>query len=254
MRMFAKHPSLEPGRSDPRLGLPQLPDHHTYTVGQAIMNRSCLAHYPEGMSTQNQDGLRRSLEVLRGVHGPAAGLHAGPVEVQQLRPGTPTRRSTRLLEGKSADQIALDELTLPFGLQDAADREPRRFPAGPGHALQQRATASTPATTLSNKWYGGGFVSSAPRPHPLRRRGPRRHDPHRRPARGDVDADRRLCVRLGRDSADSGGALRPPVRRPARRQVVPSIFPDDDIVISVLSNRWEEAATAPASWPRPSAS
>jgi CubicO group peptidase (beta-lactamase class C family) len=236
MRMFAKHPSLDP--DDPiRDWLPQLPAHHTYTVGQAIMNRSCLAHYPEGMSTENQTHYDSSLEVLEAYMDEPLACTPG-----QSKYSTFARNADAAvyegLEGKSADQIAFDELTLPFGLttlrtENLAGSLPDRA------TLYETDNSEYAGDDLSNKWYGGGFVSSA---RDLTRFGVGILD-------GAIlteDQREEMWTPIGGyaygwdvDTADSGErSVGKSGGQPGAKAYL-QIYPDDDIVISVLSNRWK---------------
>jgi CubicO group peptidase (beta-lactamase class C family) len=241
MRMFAKHPSLDP--DDPiRDWLPQLPAHHTYTVGQAIMNRSCLAHYPEGMSDQNQIHYDSSLEVLEEYMDQPLVCTPG-----QSKYSTFARNADaavyEALEGKSADQIALDELTLSFGLttlrtENLAGSLPDRA------TLYNTDNSEYAGDDTSNKWYGGGLVSSA---RDLTRFGVGILD-------GTIlteDQREEMWTPIGGyaygwdvDSADSGErSVGKSGGQPGAKTYL-QIYPDDDIVISVLSNRWKGGHSA----------
>ena len=241
MRMFARHPTLDP--DDPiRDWLPQLPAHHTYTVGQAIMNRSCLAHYPVGMSTQNQTHYDSSLEVLEEYMDQPLVCTPG-----QSKYSTFARNADaavyEALEGKSADQIALDELTAPFGLttlrtENLAGSLPDRA------TLYNTDNSEYAGDDTSNKWYGGGFVSSA---RDLTRFGVGILD-------GTIlSEDQRddMWTPIGGyaygwdvDTADSGErSVHKSGGQPGAKSFL-QIYPDDDIVISVLSNRWNGGHSA----------
>jgi CubicO group peptidase (beta-lactamase class C family) len=237
MRMLDKHPSLllsDPVRS-PHL-LPELPAHHTYTVGDTVSNRSCVDHYPDGFSGSNQTHYDTAMEVVEDfmdqdlVCDPPSykySTHAYTVFAAVLE----------RLEGKSADRIALDELSTPFGLKTL--RTENLATELPDLATQYRtATKEHTGDDTSNKWYGGGFVSSA---RDLTRFGARildgtiltedqRTTMWTSPGTvdyaygwniGAADSGERMFFRLG---SQPGG------------KAYLRIYPDDGIVVSVLMN------------------
>lgn len=241
MRMVAKHPSLD--LDDPVRGhLPQLPVHHTYTVAQALMNRSCLVSYPDGMSTQNQTHYDSSLEVVEEYMDQELACTPGEYKYSTFASNVSAAIYEKL-EGESADRIALDELTLPFGLTTLRTENL----AG---SLKDRATLYESDNDVydgddtSNKWYGGGFVSSA---RDLTRFGIGLLDgtilseDQRQEMWTPIDS-----YAYGWDvgSADSGElVVGKPGGQPGANAYL-RIYPDDDIVISVLTNRWKGGHSA----------
>ncbi len=158
MRMDAKHADLS--MSDKaRDHLPLLPAHHTYTVGQTLMNRSCIDHYPDGFTSQNQKHYATALDVVKDFMDQPLSCTPGDY-LYSTHAYTVFAAILESLEGKSADRIAFDELTVPFGLTTLRTENL----AG---ALPDRATLYTTSNeeydgdVTDNKWYGGGFVSSA---------------------------------------------------------------------------------------------
>jgi CubicO group peptidase (beta-lactamase class C family) len=234
MRMIAEHPSID--LDDPiQDHLPQLPAHHTYTVGQALMNRSCLAHYPDGMSTQNQTHYDSSLEVLEEYMDEPLVCTPGEYEYSTFASNAPAAVFEGV-EGKSFDEIALDELTVPFGLttlrtENLAGSLPDRA------TLYETDNDEYAGDDTSNKWGGGGFVSS---PRDLTRFGARILD-------GTIlteDQREEMWTPIGSyaigwdvGSADSGERMVGKAGGQPGAKAYLRIYPDDGIVISVLSNR-----------------
>jgi CubicO group peptidase (beta-lactamase class C family) len=158
MRMLQKHPSLDLG--DPiRDHLPQLPAHHTYTVGDTLTNRSCVDHYPDGFSAENQTHYDTALDVVEDFMDQELVCTPGQYKYS-THAYTVFAAVLERLEGKSADRIALDELSTPFGLKTL--RTENLASGLPDRAtLYRSSTEEHTGDDTSNKWYGGGFVSSA---------------------------------------------------------------------------------------------
>ena len=241
MRMLDEHPSID--LDDPiRDHLPQLPAHHTYTVGQALMNRSCLAHYPDGMSTENQTHYDSSLEVLEEYEDEDLACTPGSYKYSTFAYNAPAAVFEKF-EGKSADLVARDALTLPFGLTTLRTENL----AG---SLKDRATLyesdNDPyaGDDTTNKWYGGGFVSNA---RDLTRFGVGLLD-------GTILSEDQAedmwtpigGYALGWDvgTADSGERVVGKSGGQPGANAYLRIYPDDDIVISVLTNRWKGGHSA----------
>jgi CubicO group peptidase (beta-lactamase class C family) len=241
MRMVAKHPSLDLDDSIQEY-LPQLPAHHTYTVEQALMNRSCLVHYPEGMSTQNQTDYDSSLEVLEEYMDQPLVCTPGQYEYSTFAYNAPAAVFEGL-EGKSADRIALDELTLPFGLttlrtENLAGSLPDRA------TLYETDNDEYAGDNITNKFYGGGFVSS---PRDLTRFGMGLLD-------GTIlseDQREEMWTAIGSyamgwdvGAAEGGQRVVGKAGGQPGANAYLRIYPDDGIVISVLTNRWKGGHSA----------
>jgi CubicO group peptidase (beta-lactamase class C family) len=234
MRMMAKHPSLD--LSDPvRDYLPQLPAHHTYSFGQSLMNRSCLDHYPDGMSTQNQTHYDSSLEVLEEYADQALVCTPGSYKYSTYAYNAACAVFEQL-EDKSTDQIALDELSTPFGLTTLRTENL----AG---GLADRATLYETdndeygGDDTTNKRCGGGFVSSA---RDLTRFGTGILDgtiltEDQREEMWDPIGSYAIGWDVG--TADSGERVVGKAGGQPGANAYLRIYPDDGIVISVLSNR-----------------
>ncbi len=234
MRMVAEHPSLD--LDDPIQDyLPQLPAHHTYTVRQTLMNRSCLVHYPAGMSSQNQTEYGSSLEVLEAFADQALGCTPG----QYLYSTFASNAAAGVfegLEGTSFDQIALGELTLPFGLttlrtENLAGSLPDRA------TLYETDNDEYAGDDTTNKWGGGGFVSS---PRDLTRFGMGILDgtilsEDQREEMWDPIGSYAMGWDVG--TADNGQRVVGKAGGQPGAKAYLRIYPDDGIVISVLSNR-----------------
>jgi CubicO group peptidase (beta-lactamase class C family) len=158
LRMAAKHPGLNL-KSPVRTYLPWLPAHHTYTVEQTVMNRSCLKHYPAGFSSQNATHYDTSADVLNAFMN----------QPLDCTPGT-QKYSTHGYEGAGAviesfedkpiNEVVRDELTLPFGLTTL---RPESLAGSLPERVQLYKTDNTEygGDDTSNKTLGGGLVSSA---------------------------------------------------------------------------------------------
>ena len=233
MRMAAEHPSLD--LDDPIQDyLPQLPAHHTYTVRQALMNRSCLAHYPEGMSVQNQTDYDSSLEVLEEYMDEPLVCTPGEYEYSTFAYNAPAAVFEGL-EGTSFDQIALGELTIPFGLTTL--RTENLAGSLDRATLYETDNDEYAGDKTQNKWGGGGFVSS---PRDLTRFGMGILD-------GTIlseDQREEMWTPIGGygmgwdvGSADGGQRVVGKAGGQPGANAYLRIYPDDGIVISVLSNR-----------------
>ena len=233
MRMVAQHPSLD--LDDPIQDyLPQLPAHHTYTVRQALMNRSCLVHYPAGMSSQNQTQYDSSLEVLETFADQPLGCTPGQYLYSTYAYNAPAGVFEGL-EGTSFDQIAFNELTVPFGLTTL--RTENLAGSLDRATLYETDNDEYDGDNTSNKYPGGGFVSSS---RDLTRFG-----------MGILDGtilseDQREemwdpigSYAMGWDVGTAEGGQRVVGKsggQPGAKAYL-RIYPDDGIVISVLSNR-----------------
>ena len=233
MRMVAQHPSLD--LDDPIQDyLPQLPAHHTYTVRQALMNRSCLVHYPAGMSSQNQTQYDSSLEVLETFADQPLGCTPGQYLYSTYAYNAPAGVFEGL-EGTSFDQIAFNELTVPFGLTTL--RTENLAGSLDRATLYETDNDEYDGDNTSNKYPGGGFVSSS---RDLTRFG-----------MGILDGtilseDQREemwdpigSYAMGWDVGTADGGQRVVGKsggQPGAKAYL-RIYPDDGIVISVLSNR-----------------
>ena len=178
MRMVAEHPSLD--LDDPIQDyLPQLPAHHTYTVRQALMNRSCLVHYPGGHVEPEPDrSTASSLEVLEAFADQALGCTPGQYAVQHVRVQR-ARGRVRRSRGHVVRPDRARRAHAAVRADHPADREPRRLAAGPGDALRDRQRRVR--RRRHHQQVGRRRLRLlAPRPHPLRDGDPRRHDPHAR--------------------------------------------------------------------------
>jgi CubicO group peptidase (beta-lactamase class C family) len=158
MRMDAKHAALSMD-DDAREHLPQLPAHHSYTVGQTLMNRSCVDHYPDGFSSQNADHYTTALDAVEEFMDQPLSCTPGEY-LYSTHAYTVFAAILEQLEAKPIDDIVLDELTNPFGLSTLRTENT----AG---GLEDRATLYTtdndeyPGDDMTNKPLGGGIVSTA---------------------------------------------------------------------------------------------
>ena len=234
MRMDAKHADLSMNDLA-REHVPVLPSHHTYTVAQTLMNRSCVDHYPDGFTSQHQTHYASSLDVVEEFMDQPLSCTPGNYLYSTFAYNV-FAAILESLEGKSADRIAFDELTVPFGLTTLRTENL----AG---SLPDRATLYTTSNTeyggdvTDDKWYGGGFVASA---RDLNRFGAGILD-------GTIlTAAQRTTMwtpigsyAYGWDvgTADNGQRVVGKAGGQPGAKSYLRIYPDDGIVISVLSNR-----------------
>ncbi len=199
------------------------------------MNRSCVDHYPDGFSSQNQTHYDTALDVVEEFMDQPLSCTPGDY-LYSTHAYTVFAAILEQLEGKSADQIAFDELTLPFGLttlrtENLAGNLPDRA------TLYTTSNAEYAGDVTDNKWYGGGFVSSA---RDLTRFGARVLD-------GTIlTAAQRTTMwtpigsyAYGWDvgTADGGQRVVGKAGGQPGANAYLRVYPDDGIVISVLSNR-----------------
>lgn len=241
LRMDAKHAGLSMD-DKVRTHLPWLPAAHDYTVEQTVMNRSCLASYPASMVEQNTvayDTAKAAVEAFMG-----ADLVCAPGAYKYSTHGyTVLAAVLEKFEGKPVDEIVRDELTIPSGLttlrpETLAGSLPDRV------QLYNDDNTEYDGDDTSNKTLGGGLVSTAP-------------DLVRF---GDAILDGTLLTPAqqatlwtsiggyaygwntgtapngGRVVGKSGG-------QPGAKSYL-RIYPDDGIVVAVLSNRWNGGFSA----------
>ena len=239
MRMLAQHPSLD--LDDPvRDHLPGLPAHHSYTVGQSASNRSCVASYPEPFDTMEFDQYDTAwAAVQEHMDEP---LVCTPGEYRYSTHAYDVLGAVfEKLEGRPIGDIVRGEITGPSG---AATLRPEIA----GEPVKDQATLYDSDTNdafdpdnLSSKVLGGGLQSTAP---DLVRLGLSILDGK------IVDATSRELMwtppagnyAYGWDVGEADDGVTRVVGKAGGQpgsNAYLRIYPDDDIVIAVLSNRWK---------------
>ncbi|HVM02381.1 MAG TPA: serine hydrolase [Acidimicrobiales bacterium] len=246
MRMLDRHPQLD--LDDPvREHLPELPAHHDYTVGQSASNRSCVASYPDPFGTMEYDQYDTAWAAVEAHMDEPLVCAPGEYHYSTHAYGVLGAVFERL-EGKPIGEVVRDQVSGPSG---AATLRPEIA----GQAVKDQATLYTSDTNepfdpdnLSSKVLGGGLHATAA---DLVRLGlsilagkvvdaTAREAMWTPPAGGyaygwDVGtADDGTTRVVGK----SGG-------QPGAKSYL-RIYPDDDIVVAVLSNRWKGGHSASA--------
>ena len=244
LRMDAKYGSLSMA-DKVRTHLPQLPRHHSYSVAQTVMNRSCVVSYPDGFDEQNQTHYDTALDAVEEFMDQRLGCTPGSY-LYSTHAYTVLGAVLEKVAGKSIDQIVLDEITNPFGLETL---RPETQAGGLDDRVQLYRTNGDEydGDDTSNKTLGGGLVSTA---RDLVRFG-----------NGILDgtiltAAQRTTLwtpiggyAYGWDvgTADHAGerVVGKSGGQPGAKSYL-RVYPDDGIVIAVLSNRWKGGHSASA--------
>ena len=239
MRMAAEHRGFlaKPARTYLRL-----PRHHTYSVAQTVMNRSCVVSYPTGFSDQNQTLYDTAWVAVKAFMAQQLGCTPGQY-LYSTHAYTVFGAVLEVLEGKPVSQIVLDEITNRFGLTTLRP-EPLAGSLEDRVQLYNTDNSEYAGDNMSNKTLGGGLVSSAA---DLTRFGIGILD-------GTIlSAAQRTTMwtpigsyAYGWDvsSADSGERVVGKAGGQPGAKSYLRIYPDDGIVISVLSNRWKGGHSA----------
>ncbi len=159
LRMDAKHPGLSLA-DKVRTHLPWLPAKHDYTVAQATMNRSCVKSYPAPMDDQNHTHYDTAADAVKAFMGEDLGCTPGSY-LYSTHAYSVLGAVIEKFEGKPIDRVVVDELTTPFGL---GTLRPETQAAGLPDRVQLYNTDNTEygGDDMSNKTLGGGLVSTAP--------------------------------------------------------------------------------------------
>jgi CubicO group peptidase (beta-lactamase class C family) len=241
LRMDAAYASLSMADSV-RKHLPQLPSHHSYTVAQSVMNRSCVVSYPDGFDEQNQTHYDTALDAVEEFMDQALGCTPGSW-LYSTHAYTVLGAVLEKVAGKPVEQIVFDEITKRFGLDTL---RPESLAGSLSDRVQLYKTNGDEydGDDTSNKTLGGGLVSSA---RDLVRFGDRILD-------GTIlTAAQRTTLwtpigsyAYGWDVGSADGGQRVVGKsggQPGAKSYL-RIYPDDGIVISVLSNRWKGGHSA----------
>ncbi|MGH9152273.1 MAG: serine hydrolase, partial [Acidimicrobiales bacterium] len=244
MRMLDRHPGLDV--DDPvRDHLPELPAHHTYTVGQTATNRSCVASYPEPFGTMVYDQYDTAWAAVQAhMDEPLActpGQYLYSTHAYDVLGAVFER-----LEGRPIGDIVREHVSAVAGASTLA-------PEVAGQPVKDQSVLYTSDTNeafdpdnLSSKVLGGGLQSTAP---DLVRLG-------LSILAGDVvsDAAREemwtppagaYAYGWNVGTADDGTTrvVGKSGGQPGAKSYL-RIYPDDGIVIAVLSNRWKGGHSA----------
>ncbi len=159
LRQDAKHPEFSLA-DKVRTHLPWLPAKHDYTIEQAVMNRSCVKSYPSPMTSQNATQYDTSADSVKAFMADSLGCTPGQYLYSTHAYEVPGAIFEKY-EGKPINRIVLDELTTKFGLNTL---RPETLAAGLPDRVQLYNTNNTEyaGDNMSNKTLGGGLVSTAP--------------------------------------------------------------------------------------------
>lgn len=243
MRMMDKHPQLD--LDDPILEYLPLPAHHTYTVGQAASNRSCVESYPEPFETMEYGDYASAWAVVQEFMDEPLACAPGSY-LYSTHAYSVLAAVFEQLEDKLIGDIVRQEITAVSG---ATNLQPEVH----GQPVRDQATLYDSNTndpfdpdSINSKVLGGGLHSTAP---DLVRFGQSILD-------GDlVDAaDREVMwtsqgagYAYGWNVGTAGDGSTRVVGKPGGQPGANSylrIYPDDGIVIAVLSNRWKGGHSA----------
>ena len=240
MRLEAKHPGFLATKV--RTILPAMPSFHTYTVAQTVMNRSCVVSYPKPFTDQNQTQYDSAWLAVKAIMAQPLGCTPGNY-LYSTAAYEMFGASAERLELKTIDRIVLDEITNRFGLTTL---RPETTAGSLDDRVQLYNTDNTEyaGDNESNKTLGGGLVASA---SDLTRFGVGILD-------GTIlTAAQRttMWTPIGTygygwdvDTADSGERVVGKAGGQPGAKSYLRIYPDDGIVISVLSNRWKGGHSA----------
>jgi CubicO group peptidase (beta-lactamase class C family) len=159
LRMDAKHPEFSL-TDKVRTHLPWLPAKHDYTMAQAVMNRSCVKSYPSPMTSQNATQYDTSADSVKAFMGDSLGCTPGSY-LYSTHAYEVDGAIYERYEGKPINRIVLDELTTKFGLTTL---RPETLAASLPDRVQLYDTDNSEyaGDNMSNKTLGGGLVSTAP--------------------------------------------------------------------------------------------
>ncbi|HVM05627.1 MAG TPA: serine hydrolase [Acidimicrobiales bacterium] len=243
MRMLDRHPELD--LDDPVREYLPLPEHHSYTVGQSASNRSCVESYPEPFDSSEFDQYDTAWAAVQAHMDEPLGCTPGQY-LYSTHAYDVLGAVFEKLEGKPIGDIVREQITAASGADSLR-------PEIAGSPVKDQATLYDSDTNeafdpdnLSSKVLGGGLQSTAP---DLVRLGlsvldgrivddTAREDMWTPPAGSyaygwDVGtADDKTTRVVGK----AGG-------QPGAKSYL-RIYPDDDIVIAVLSNRWKGGHSA----------
>ncbi len=221
---------------DVRDHLAWLPDHHDYSVEQSLMNRSCVASYPGDLTSPWYEDYDSASEGVTDFMD--ADLVCTPGSYQYSTAAYSVACAVfEQLEGKAADDIIADRLSGPLNLPTLRADDPNVFDYT---KLYTSATNEEwDPDDLSWKWCGGGMQASA---NDMAEFGLQLLD-------GSIlTADERddLWDPIGSyaygwdvGAADTGELTVGKAGGQPGAQSYWRVYPDDDITVVVLSNRWK---------------
>jgi CubicO group peptidase (beta-lactamase class C family) len=220
--------------------VPGLPAHHTHTVGQLVSNRGCVRHYVSGQDGFEGDEFDTALEAAEEFWDDA--LVCTPGDYFYSTHGyTILAAALEQVAGTPADQLLLDRLTTPFNLgtlrmEEIDDDSVRRAKI---YSWDGADNDEVDRERLDWKEYGGGMESSA---LDLTGFGIKL-------AGGSILGPDALSEMWTPPNAASGYAYGWSTGTQSGRSVVGKdgaqngarsylrIYPDDEVVVSVLTNR-----------------
>jgi CubicO group peptidase (beta-lactamase class C family) len=241
LRMDAKHAEFTL-QDKVRTHLPWLPAKHDYTMEQAVMNRSCVKSYPSPMSSSNATQYDTSAASVKAFMDDDLGCTPGSY-LYSTHAYEVDGAIYERYEGKPINRIVLDELTTKFGLdtlrpETLAGSLPDRV------QLYNTDNSEYAGDNMSNKTLGGGLVSTAPDLVSFANKildgtllTPAQRTTLWSPIGsyaygwdvGSGPAGQRLVGKAG--------------GQPGAKSYL-RVYPDDGIVVAVLSNRWKGGHSA----------
>ena len=241
LRMDAKHPEFSLA-DKVRTHLPWLPAKHDYTMAQAVMNRSCVKSYPSPMSSQNATQYDTSADSVKAFMADDLGCTPGSYLYSTHAYEVPGAIFEKF-EGKPINRIVLDELTTKFGLNTL---RPETLAAGLADRVQLYNTDNSEyaGDNMSNKTLGGGLVSTAPDLVSFANKildGTILNAAQRTTLWSPIGS-----YAYGWDVSTGPGGERLVGKaggQPGAKSYL-RVYPDDGIVVAVLSNRWKGGHSA----------
>jgi len=241
LRMDAKHPEFSLA-DKVRTHLPWMPAKHDYTMEQAVMNRSCVKSYPSPMVTQNAVQYDTSTDSVKAFMADDLGCTPGSY-LYSTHAYEVDGAIYERYEGKPINRIVLDELTTPFGLntlrpETLAGSLPDRV------QLYNTDNSEYAGDNTSNKTLGGGLVATAP--DLVKFAGEILDGTLLTPAQRTTLWSPIGSYAYGWDVGAGPGGERLVGKaggQPGAKSYL-RVYPDDGIVVAVLSNRWKGGHSA----------
>ncbi len=143
---------------DVRDHLVWLPDHHDYTLGQSLMNRSCVASYPGGLQSPWYEDYDSASEAVTDFMDDDLACTPGSYKYSTAAYSVACAVFEQL-EGKAADDILADRLSGPLHLPSLRADDPTVYDYSKLYTSD--TNEEWDPDDLSWKWCGGGMQASA---------------------------------------------------------------------------------------------
>jgi CubicO group peptidase (beta-lactamase class C family) len=242
LRLDAKHTEFSLA-DKVRVHLPWLPAKHVYTMEQAVTNRSCVKSYPSPMTSSNAVQYDTATDAVKAFMGDDLGCTPGSYLYSSHAYEVDDAIYERY-EGKPINRIVLDELTTKFGLTTL---RPETLAAGLPDRVQLYNTDNSEyaGDNMSNKTLGGGLVSTAPDLVSFANKildGTLLTPAQRTTLWSPIGS-----YAYGWDVGSGPGGERLVGKaggQPGANSYL-RVYPDDGVVVAVLTNRWKGGHSAP---------